>query len=164
MAGGEVDREKWARVVRDLLALEAAPLVEGGKPRTHGAKTRFAEKVGLKTPRTVDTWLAQQVDVKEASVRGVAEAYGRNAMSLLVEVKYYREEEIPDRVPTEIIDDEQRAVLDLDIDDESKGWLLHQLEAMRESDEEMIARLRARDRERRDERMRELIAQVRKDS
>jgi hypothetical protein len=94
VARGAIDREEWAKVVQELLDIEAAPLVEGGKPRIHGAKTRFAVKAGMRTARTVDTWLAQQVDVKEASVEAVAEAYGLNPMDLLIRVGRYAADDL----------------------------------------------------------------------
>ncbi len=95
VAGGVVDRAEWARVVQDLLAVEAQPALEGGKARVHGAKTRFATRVGIKTPRTVDTWLDKQVDVKESSVRAVAAAYGINPIELLIRVGFFTADEVP---------------------------------------------------------------------
>ncbi len=161
VAGGVVDRKEWAKVVRELLDLEAQPRTEGGKLRVHGAKTRFAEKARLKTARTVDTWLAGDVDVKEASVRQVAEGYGLNSMELLIRVGFYTVEQLPARLTHDQIDDEQRAVLELDIDDEQKALILAELEAMRTDDERLLDEQRDRDRRRRQQRINEMIERAR---
>lgn len=145
-------------MVQELLDIEAAPLVEGGKPRIHGAKTRFAVKAGMRTARTVDTWLAQQVDVKEASVEAVAEAYGLNPMDLLIRVGRYAADGMPVRLTEEQIDEEQRIVLDdPTLDDEQKAYILRELDAMRTDDERILQEQRDRDRKRRRERINELI-------
>jgi transcriptional regulator with XRE-family HTH domain len=151
VADGDVNRDEWAAIVRELL-----------DKHTKGKKATFARLVGV-DPKTIEHWLSGAVRVSETSVQQVARAVELSPIDLLIRVGVYSVRQMPP-VPTEVIDDEQRAVLDLDIDEESKVWLLQQLEAMRETDEEMIARLRARDRERREQRMRELIAQAQKDS
>lgn len=162
VAGGVVDRGEWARVVRELLDQEAAPAKEGGKLRTHGAKTRFAAKVGIAV-RTCDSWLRSEVDVKEASVKAVAEAYGLNAINLLIRVGFYTREEIPPGLTNEQIDEEQRAVLELDdVDDQQKAMILQALEEMRQDDERILDEQRARDRRRRHERVAELIDRARR--
>lgn len=157
VASGVVNRDEWARVIREILELEAAPLTEGGKPRTHGSKTRFAAKAGIAV-RTVDSWLHSDVDVKEASVRAVADGYGINAMNLLIRVGFYKIEELPPRLTDEQIDEEQRAVLDRsDLDDGQKAYILQELEAMRSTDERILEEQRARDRQRREQRIAEMI-------
>ncbi|SCL15120.1 hypothetical protein GA0074694_6222 [Micromonospora inyonensis] len=134
-------------VVRELLAEEAEL-----HRKTHGAKTRFAAKVGVSV-RTVDTWLRRDVDVKEANVRAVAEAYGRDQMELLIRVGFYAVEQMPYRPSDEEIDEEQRQVLESELDDEIKAEILQQLEEMRAADERLIVEQRERDKQRR---MREL--------
>lgn len=162
MASGIVDRTEWAKVVQELLDVEAAPLVEGGRPRVHGAKTRFADRAKLKTARTVDTWLHCTADVKEASVKQVAEGYGLNPMDLLIRVGYYTVDELP-RISNEQIDEEQRAVLDRDdLDDEQKALILQELDKMRSTDERLLDEQRRRDRERRSERLEVLIERLRR--
>lgn len=159
VASGLVDRGEWAGVVQELLDLEAAPAVEGGKRRTHGAKTRFAAKVGIAV-RTVDSWLHSEVDVKEASVRAVAAGYQLNAMDLLIRVGFYTVDELP-RISNAQIDDEQRAVLDHDdLDDEQKALILQELDAMRSDDERLLDEQRDRDRRRRQQRIAEMIARA----
>src|SRR5687768_6627020 len=58
-----VDRDAWADLV--------GKLVTG---RTRGNKSAFARTVGV-TARTLDRWLAGEVNVSEASVRAVARAF-----------------------------------------------------------------------------------------
>jgi hypothetical protein len=162
VASGVVDRDAWARVVREILDQEAAPAVPGGKPRTHGAKTRFATKVGIAV-RTVDSWLRTEVDVKEASVKAVADAYELNAINLLIRVGFYTREEIPGGLTNEQIDEEQRAVLEIDdLDDRVKVRILQALEEMRQDDERILDEQRTRDRRRRQERVAELIERARR--
>jgi transcriptional regulator with XRE-family HTH domain len=87
-ADGGINREAWARVVNDLRAAEAK-----------GKTAPFARKIGV-DPRTVDRWLRQQVAVKEENIRTVARALDRNPVELLVQVGYYRPNEIaPPAVP-----------------------------------------------------------------
>jgi hypothetical protein len=147
VATGEVNRQAWVEVVRELLAEEAE-----SHGKSHGSKTRFAAKAGVSV-RTVDTWLRQLVDVKEASVRAVAEAYGRDLMELLIRVGFYAVEQMPYRPTDEEIDEEQRQVLESDLDDDMKAEILQQLEEMRAADERLIVEQRERDKQRR---MREL--------
>lgn len=161
VASGIVDRKEWAKVVQELLDIEAAPLTEGGRTRVHGAKTRFAEKTGLKTARTVDTWLHGDVEVKEASVKQVAEGYGIKPMELLIRVGFYTAEEVPVRLTDKQIDEEQRAVLDLDLDDEQKALILEALDEMRSADEQLLEQQRARDKQRRRQRIAEMIERAR---
>ncbi len=162
VAGGVVDRAEWASVVRELLEQEGAPASKGGKPRTHGAKTRFAAKVGVAV-RTADSWLRSEVDVKEASVKAVAEAYGINAISLLIRVGFYTREEIPTGLTNKQIDEEQRAVLELDdLSDQQKAMILQALDEMRQDDERILHEQRTRDRRRRQERVAELVERARR--
>lgn len=161
MANGIVDRTEWAKVVQEILDLEAAPLTADSRPRVHGAKTRFAMKAGLKTARTVDTWLHGDVDVKEASVKQVADGYGLNAMELLIRVGFYTVDQLP-RISNAQIDEEQRAVLDReDLDDEQKAMILQELDGMRTDDERLLEEQRERDRRRRQQRIAELIERAR---
>ncbi|AYF31070.1 hypothetical protein CSH63_27255 [Micromonospora tulbaghiae] len=152
MATGEVNRQEWAEVIRELLNDE----IEAQGGRAHGAKTRFAMKVGVSV-RTVDTWLRKDVDVRESSVRAVAEAYGRNLMELMIRVGFYATEQMPYQPTEEEIDEEQRAVLESDLDDETKAEILQQLEEMRAADERLIIEQRERDKQRR---MRELTYRI----
>lgn len=159
-----VDRAEWAKVVQELLDSEARPpAVEGGKPRTHGAKTKFAAKVGLKTTRTIDTWLVKQVKVSEASVKAVADAYGINPMDLMIRVGYYSASEMPSRPLDDVIDDEIQAVLDdPELDDEQRMLIIEQFEAWRTEDRELHQRLAERDRQRRAERLAQLVDQTKR--
>jgi hypothetical protein len=77
-----VDRAAWAALVSDLVDRE-----------TRGKKAAFARLIDVST-RTLDRWLAQEVDVSEESVRSVARATGRPAMDLLIKVGYYRQDEV----------------------------------------------------------------------
>lgn len=164
VADGIVDREAWAVVVQELLDLEAKPLVDGGKLRVHGAKTRFAAKIGI-TARTVDTWLGRSVDVKEANVRAVAKGYDLNPMDLLIRVGFYSSEQMPVRYPDEVIDEEQRRVLDDDtIPDDAKVLILEELELMRMNDAETEELIRERNRQARGRRVQQLIDQASKSS
>ncbi|MFG3709181.1 hypothetical protein ACGF7U_31245 [Micromonospora sp. NPDC047670] len=151
MATGEVDRQAWAEVIRELLAEETR-----AHGKSHGSKTRFATKVGVSV-RTVDTWLRKDVDVKEASVRAVAEAYELDLMELLIRVGFYALQQMPYQPTEEEIDEEQRQVLESDLDDEIKAEILQQLEEMRAADERLIVEQRERDKQRR---MRELTYRI----
>lgn len=151
VATGEVNREAWAEVVQELLAAEAE-----AQNRKHGSKTRFAAKASVSV-RTVDTWLRRDVDVKESSVRAVAEAYGRDLMELLIRVGFYAIEQMPHRPTDEEIDDEQRQVLESDLPDETKARILQELDEMRAGDERLIVEQRERDKQRR---MRELAWRI----
>jgi hypothetical protein len=157
VATGEVDRSAWAEVISDLLAEEAAP-----PNKKHGAKTRFAAKVGVSV-RTVDTWLRQEVDVKESSVRGVADAYGRKQMDVLIQVGFYSADELPYRPTDDEIDEEQRRVLDAGLDTKLTAQLLHELDQMRADDERLIGEQRERDRQRRLREVTLRIDQARRD-
>lgn len=103
--------------------------------------------------RTVDTWLSEEVDVKESSVRAAAEAYGRSAMETLIRVGFYTLDQLPYRPTEDEIDDEQRQVLDSDLPEEMKARILRELDEMRSADERLIDEQRERDKQRR---MREL--------
>lgn len=151
MATGEVNRAAWAEVTRELLDAEAE-----ARNKKHGSKTRFASKVGVSV-RTVDTWLRQEVDVKESSVRAVAEAYELDLMELLIRVGFYAVEQMPYQPTDEEIDDEQRRVLESDLPDDVKADLLQQLEEMRAADERLLIDQRERDKQRR---MRELSLRI----
>lgn len=78
-----VDRAEWAKVVQGLL--DAIPR------RNKAALSRL---IGFRE-KTIDRWLQQLVDVDESSIRQVAERTGGNAMELLIQVGYYRRDELP---------------------------------------------------------------------
>lgn len=152
VATGDVDRHEWALVVRELLDVE-------GVEKKHGSKTRFAGKAGV-TTRTVDTWLAELVDVKESNVRAVASAYDLNALELFVRVGVYSVEQLP-RISHEEMNEERRRVLDSDFDDVTKAQILVELDRMEEEDEKFLQQLRERDRQRRLERLAVIMEQKR---
>jgi hypothetical protein len=160
VAGAVIDREEWARFVQELLDEEAAPLTEGGRPRVHGAKTRFAAKAGLKTSRTVDTWLRREVDVRQASVRDVATGYGRNPVDVLVRVGFLTADQVPARTVDDVVDEEIAIVLESDLDDVTKAAFIQELEKWRDEDRELQRRLAQRDKERRIANLRERIQQA----
>lgn len=83
VAGGEVDRVEWARVVRELLA-----------ELTRGKKAPLARLLGF-SERTIDRWLLGTVDVNESSIRQVATRSGRPAMELLIRVGFYSRDQLP---------------------------------------------------------------------
>lgn len=83
MSERKIDRAAWADLVSDLVDRE-----------TRGKKAAFSRLIGVST-RTLDRWLAQEVDVSEESVRSVARATNRPAMDLLIRVGYYRQDEAP---------------------------------------------------------------------
>lgn len=151
MANGVVDRGEWAQVVRELLDAET-------EIRKHGAKTRLAAKIRI-TTRTLDTWLAEDVDVKESSVRQVAEACGLDAMELLIRVGYYSLDQMP-RITHEQMDAERLAVINNPtLDDGQKAYILQALDEMEAADERLIEQQRERDRQRRAERVATLMEQ-----
>jgi hypothetical protein len=151
VATGEVNREAWAEVVRELINREAEE-----RNRKHGAKTRFAAAAKVSV-RTVDTWLRCEVDVKESSVRNVSEAYGLDVMELMIRVGFYAPSEMPYQPTDEEIDEEQRQVIESDLDDETKAEILRELDAMRAHDERLLEEQRERDKQRR---MRELAWRI----
>lgn len=154
VATGVVNRQKWAQIVRSLWT-ESTPA--GKNPK----KATFARLIGV-DPTTLDNWLGATVDVKEASVRQVASALGRNVMELLIEVGYYSVEELP-RYPDEVIDEEQRRVLERgDLDDGQKADILRALDEMRQTDEEALQQQRDRLRQYRDDRVDQLIERSRR--
>lgn len=131
-----------------------------GKDRAHGARTRFAEKVGVNV-RTIGVWLAESVDVKEASVRAAARAYGLGEMELLIRVGFYSLDQLPERpaAPSKF-DAERQAVLDFPgLTDRQKKYILQELDRMEAEDEAAIEALRDKDRRRRMERVETLMEQ-----
>lgn len=88
MSPRRVDREAWAKTIRDLV-----------RGVSKGNKSAFARRVGL-TTRTIDRWLAAEVDVSEGSVRQVAERLDISGIELLIAVGYYRPEELTLTAPT----------------------------------------------------------------
>lgn len=156
VATGEVNRQAWAQIVRDLWTEFTAP---GKNPK----KAPFARLLGV-DPTTVDNWLDCAFDVKEASVRQVAERTGHNAMEWLIQVGYYSADELP-RYSSTVIDEEQRRVLDRDdLDAEQQAYILRELEKMRATDEELLALQRERDRRNRDAQVDSLIERIRRTS
>lgn len=154
VTNGEVNRDEWAKVVQECIDREA----ELG--RRHGAKTRFAAKVG-RTTRTVDTWLAAQVAVAEAGVRSVADAYELDVPELLVRVGLYRVEQVG-RLTPEQVDEERQKVLDSDLPDTQKMRILQQLDEMQTHDERLLVEQRERDKGRRLRELEYLIEQARR--
>jgi hypothetical protein len=123
LVSGAVDRNEWAKVVSELLDTI---------PRRN--KTTFAARVGI-NPRTVTYWLDQQTDVKESSVRAVAEAFGINAMQLLIRVGVYSIEQMVAN-PVAEADDELSMVLAADVDDVTKQMMIERLYELREQDKQ----------------------------
>lgn len=153
VANGVVDRHEWAQVVLELLDAE-------GKDRAHGARTRFAEKVGINV-RTIGIWLAEDVDVKETSVRAAARAYGLAEMELLIRVGFYSLDQLPERpAGPSAFDAERQAVLDHQgLTSRQKAYILKELDRMEAEDEAAIEALREKDRRRRIERVETLMEQ-----
>jgi hypothetical protein len=134
--------------------------------RCDGNRSGFARQVTIDgrhmSPRTVYGWLNGESDVKESSVRAVAEAFGLNPIELLIQVGFLTREHVP-RYPGEVIDEEQRRVIDRDdLDAEQKAYILAELEKMRATDEELLAAQRERDRRTREERVDSLIERIRR--
>lgn len=93
MPTGRIDREAWADEVATLIRR-----FDPG-PRDPGNKSAFARRIGL-TTRTVDRWIAHQVDVSLDSVRAVADALdiGQDEqVQLLSRIGYFT---TPDRALT----------------------------------------------------------------
>jgi hypothetical protein len=133
-----VNREEWAAIVRELLA-----------EHTKGKKAPFARLVKV-DPSTVDNWLASRVQVSEDSVRQVAEAFGLSPIQLLIQVGRYSAAHIPAGLAPEVVDEEQRRVIEDDsLSNEQKASILAQLEEMRDNDERLLAEQRERDKQRR---------------
>lgn len=148
---GTVDREAWAEVTQEILDAECK-----------GNKSAFARRVFIDgkpiNPRTVYAWLNHEFEVKESSVHAVAKGFDRNPIELLIRVGFYTLDQVPMRLPDEVVDDEQRYVLDLEgVSDETKVIILQELETWRATDEGMLTRQRERDRERRLALLRERI-------
>lgn len=146
---GEVDRAAWARVVQRLL-----------DDQCKGNKSAFARKVIVDgraiNPRTVYAWLAQDMTVRDSTVRAVAAGFGLNPIHLLAEVGVYPTEELHEQM-----NEERRRVLDSDLDDDAKAEILRQLDEMEAADEALIEQLREKDRQRRADRVTTLIEQRR---
>lgn len=150
LVAGEVNREAWSAFVREDLL-----------PLTKGKKATLARLLGV-DPKTIDLWLQGRVRVSEASVRQVAERTQRRAGDLLVRVGVYTLDDLPAVTLTdEQIDEEQRRVLDTDLDDEQKALILAELDAMRTDDERLLEEQRTRDRQRRQQRIAEMIDRAR---
>ena len=124
VAERRIDRDAWAGLVGKLVT---------GKSR--GNKSAFARTVGV-TARTLDRWLAAEVDVSEASVRAVARAFDLDAMELLVGVGYYRAEEVmaTERREPDPDDEAMRLIIDSDFPPRIKMRMIQRLEELRERD------------------------------
>lgn len=158
VATGEVNREEWANIVRALW-LDFTP--DGKNPK----KAPFARLLGVDIT-TLDNWLNCSVNVKEASVRQVADRTENNAMEWLIQVGYYTLDELPDRpqLPNAVVDEEMRAVLDdPTLTDAQKAMILEELDTWRAEDEQVIEVQRDRDKRRRLDRLHARIAHVRQD-
>lgn len=77
----QVSRSAWAGELNQIL-------VDSGD-----RKNVLARKAGVDA-RTVSRWLQGELNVSEASVRAVAEAYELNPLEVLVRVGYYRKDEV----------------------------------------------------------------------
>lgn len=141
VADATINRQVWSSIVRELLDEES-------DPRVYGAKTRFATKSGV-SPRTVDMWLAGEVDVKETNVRAVARAYGRGELELLIRVGLFTTDELLTASVNLGPDEELQLILEAPVSDVWKQRLV----------ERMLAR-QERDRQRRIEDLRFDIEQV----
>src|SRR5688572_17512669 len=127
LVAGEVNREEWAKIVREELL-----------PLTKGKKATLARLLGM-DPKTIDLWLQGRVAVSHASVLHVADKTERRANEWLVRVGFYAPEEVPPPITNEQIDEEQRAVLERrDLDDEQKALILAELDAMRTDNERLL--------------------------
>jgi DNA-binding transcriptional regulator YdaS (Cro superfamily) len=96
---GRIDRDAWAELMAALIESE-----------TRGKKAAFSRLIGVNT-RTLDRWLAREVDVSEESVRSVARATNRPAMDLLIKVGYYRQDEVPGAASGEHMDPDVLIIL-----------------------------------------------------
>lgn len=150
--GGEVDKEAWATTVAELVDSEC-----------RGNKSAFARRVIIDgkpiSPRTAYGWINGEYEVRESSVRAVAQAFGLNAMEMLIKVGFYRRDELP-QYPSEVVDEEQLRVLnDSTLEDRVKVIILEKLEEMRADDQAILNQQAERDRRRRMERIDALRAQ-----
>ena len=99
MSDRAIDRSAWANLIRNALEAE-----------TRGKKAPFARTIGFDVS-TVDNWLAKSVEVRESSVRQVAERLGRDLREMLVEVGYYSRVEVGiEDVPPLNVDEEVQRV------------------------------------------------------
>jgi hypothetical protein len=153
MSGEEI-RDRWATVVQRILDEHCA-----------GNKSAFARRVVIDgraiNPRTVYAWLRGDMDVRESSVRAVAEGFELNPLELLVEVGVYTPEQRA-RASAQEFDEERRLVLDSkELDNSQKAFILQEIDRMEAEDEAAIEQLRAKDRRRRAERVAALMQQRR---
>lgn len=150
MSGEEI-RDRWATVVQRILDEHCA-----------GNKSAFARRVVIDgraiNPRTVYAWLRGDMDVRESSVRAVAEGFELNPLELLVEVGVYTPEQRA-QASAEQFDEERRRVLDSDLTNQQKAYILQELDRMEAEDEAAIEQLRQKDRRRRAERVSTLLEQ-----
>jgi hypothetical protein len=121
-----VDRDTWAAVVEEIIA---------ERYRGHrGAKAAFARAAGVE-PRTVSRWLGREVDVREESVRQVADAHGINPLAILVRVGYYRPDEVTIApTPPPEVDEEVALIMSAPVSQALKERMLQRLAELRAAD------------------------------
>lgn len=93
----KVDREAWAHTLARLIQEEAG-----------GNKSAFSRRVGIGV-RSIDRWLARQVNVSEESVRDVCRALNLPPMPMLVQLGYYQEGETGPG-PAELLAEDEAAL------------------------------------------------------
>lgn len=94
----KVDREEWSDEVGRLVEQEAA-----------GNKSAFARLVGVSV-KTVDRWLAGEVNVSQESVQAVCDALNLPAGPMLVKLGLIREQDIPSSGPAQLVAEDQAAI------------------------------------------------------
>jgi len=103
----KVDREAWAHEIARLIQEEAA-----------GNKSAFARRIGLGV-RSIDRWLAREVNVSEESVRNVCRALNLPPMPMLVRVGYYQQVETGPG-PAELLAEDEAALRLIDEADDAE--------------------------------------------
>lgn len=98
VATPKIDRSAWASLVASLIEQESG-----------GNQTHFGLAVGVDR-KTVARWLAGSVDVSEEKVRAVARALGVPPRDLLVQVGYYRADEMPPEDTSDRIQEANAAI------------------------------------------------------
>lgn len=82
VAERKIDRTAWAGITRKILDEEYA-----------GNKTAFGTAIDSDR-KTINRWLAEDVDVSEEMVRKVARRHNLSPIDLLIEVGYYGEQDV----------------------------------------------------------------------
>lgn len=151
---GEVNRDEWAKVLREQMTVH-----------TKGKKAPFARLLSIDVS-TLDNWLEGKVRVSDERVNQFAEAFKIPVIGLKMRLGIYGETDFPDdlrgKLSAEAVDEEQRKVLDLNVDDETKMLILQQLEEWRAADDRILEEQRDRDRKRRQRELDYLIEQARR--